>query len=311
MKVSVLICTYNRDQLLARALSALVDGTCKKPDQIIVVNGGDKRADSVVESFRSKSTEQYGIEIKLVKTVNKNLATSRNVGLAHCHGDIIAMTDDDAEVFPDWVAQMKRSHQEHPEAGAVGGPVVGTNTDSLVGKVADLITFPAWQAPQYVRTLPGVNISYKRQVLDSIGPQDEELFRGEDVDYNWRVQKLGYKVYFDPQIKVYHHHRPTLKGFLNQHYMYGRAYYLVRHKWPDMYCVYPHRVRRVRDVLKAGNFIAALLYQPFKTSQQVSSFKTRLSLIPVVFLAGLAWKGGMLMQASRGLERSKLIRGGP
>src|SRR5262249_40639034 len=156
-----------------------------------------------------------------------------------------------------WVTLMKQAHRGHPEAGAVGGLVIGTNTESLVGKVADLITFPSWKEPQYVRTLPGVNISYKRQMVEKVGLQDETLFRGEDVDYNWRVQKLGYKVYFDPQIKVHHHHRPTLKGFLNQHYMYGRAYYLVRRKWQDMYCVYPHSFRRIRDVLKAGNFIAA------------------------------------------------------
>jgi glycosyltransferase involved in cell wall biosynthesis len=42
--------------------------------------------------------------------VTKNLAASRNVGLPHYTGDIVAMTDDDAEVFPDWVAQMKRAH---------------------------------------------------------------------------------------------------------------------------------------------------------------------------------------------------------
>ncbi len=39
------------------------------------------------------------------------------------------MTDDDAQVFPDWVTQMKRVHAQHPEAGAVGGPVIGTNTE--------------------------------------------------------------------------------------------------------------------------------------------------------------------------------------
>jgi GT2 family glycosyltransferase len=194
---------------------------------------------------------------------------------------------------------MKQVHKEHPEAGAVGGPVIGTNTDSLVGKVADLITFPYWPAPRYARTLPTVNISYKRQVLDGVGPMDETLFCGEDVDYNWRVQKLGYKVYFDPRIKVYHQHRPTLKGFLNQHYMYGRGYYLVRRKWQDMYCVYPRRIRSRSDVLKAGNFIGALLYQPFQTSHNVSSFKSRLGLLPILFLAGVAWKGGMIMQACR------------
>ena len=71
---------------------------------------------------------------KLIKTANRNLAASRNVGLPHCTGDIIAMTDDDAKVFPDWVTAMKRAHRAHPEAGAVGGPVLGTNPDRLAGK---------------------------------------------------------------------------------------------------------------------------------------------------------------------------------
>ncbi len=313
MSFSVLICTYNRPDLLAQCLDALIYRTTEKPDQVVLVNGGDERADEVVRQ-RAEGGEQR-IEIKLVKTVNKNLAASRNVGLPHCTGDIVAMTDDDAQVFPDWVTLMKQVHHEHPEAGAIGGLVMGTNTESLVGKVADLMTFPSWKEPQYVRTLPGVNISYKQRMVEKVGLQDETLFRGEDVDYNWRVQHLGYKVFFDPQIKVYHHHRPTLKGFLNQHYMYGRAYYLVRRKWQDMYCVYPHRIRGVRDILKAGNFFAALLYQPFKTSQQVSSITTRLGLLPIAFLAELAWKSGMVIQACKDSkiksESLKIKRGLP
>jgi GT2 family glycosyltransferase len=64
--------------------------------------------------------------------------------LPHCTGDIIAMTDDDAEVFPDWVTQMKRAHAEHPEAGAVGGPVIGADADSLVSRIADQVTFATY-----------------------------------------------------------------------------------------------------------------------------------------------------------------------
>lgn len=296
MKLSVLLCTYNRPELLSHALESLVKYSEEKPDQIVIVNGGDDSADRVVKSVMA---ECDCVEITLLRTINKSCASSRNVGLPHCYGDIIAMTDDDARVFPSWIRRMKDVHREHPEAGAVGGPVLGTNTDSLVGKVADLITFPDWPVPQYVRTIPTVNLSYKREVIEAVGPMDETLFCGEDVDYNWRVQKLGYKVYFDPRIKVYHQHRPTLRAFLNQHYRYGRGYYLVRRKWREMYSVYPHRIREVRDVLKAGNFLAGLLYQPFRSSQKVSSIKSRLALIPVMFLAGLAWKGGMAVQASK------------
>jgi GT2 family glycosyltransferase len=171
--------------------------------------------------------------------------------------------------------------------------------ESLVGKVADAITFPAWDSPRTVRTLPGVNISYKREVLELIGPQDETLFRGEDVDFNWRLIQLGRTVYFDPSIKVYHHHRPTFKGFLNQHYMYGRAYYLVRRKWPSMYCVYPHELTRVKDALKAIHFVVALFYQPFFSARKLSRWRDRLRALPLLFLAGVVWKGGMIEEKLR------------
>src|SRR6266849_6215901 len=180
-RFSVLICTYNRPELLAQCLDALIRRTIEKPDQIVVVNGGDERADEVVEKQRSEVRCQRSdvrgqgqeIEIKLIKTVNKNLATSRNVGLPHCTGDIVAMTDDDAEVFPDWVTQMKRLHAEHPEAGAVGGMIVGAEADSFISRLADQVTFISYPSARHVRTLPGVNISYKRNVMERIGPQDE------------------------------------------------------------------------------------------------------------------------------------------
>ena len=295
MTFSVLLCTCGRPEMLVNALRALIIGTAEKPDQVVVVNGGGEKTDRVVESFKGLGAT----DVTLLKTVNKNLAASRNVGLPHCRGDIVAMTDDDAEVFPDWIIRMKRAHREHPEAGAVGGSVLGTNTDSLAGKIADIITFPSWAAPRFVRTLPGVNVSYKRDVVERIGPQDEILFRGEDVDYNARVQELGYKVYFDPEIKVHHHHRPTLNALLNQHYMYGRAYYLVRRKWPEMYCVYPHQLRRPKDFLKAINFVGSLLYQPFLSAWQLPFWADRMAAVPLLFLAGLSWKFGMVAQACR------------
>ena len=295
VKFSVLICTYNRHELLEKSLKALMGDTVEKPDEVVVVNGGDGRADEVVKKFQGGS----GIELKLIKVVNKNLASNRNLGIPHCTGDIVAMTDDDAEVFPDWVTQMKRVHSEHPEAGAEGGLVLGTNIDSLVGKVADLITFPSWDKACYTRTLPGVNIAYKRAAIERVGLQDETLFRGEDVDYNWRILQLGYKIYFDPAIKVYHYHRPTLRGFLNQHYMYGRAYYLVRRKWPEMYCVYPHGIKNPKDFLKFINFFVALIYQPLFHLRRIPKWNEKFSALPLLFILGFLWKAGMIIEKNK------------
>src|SRR3989442_10714204 len=78
MKLSVLICTYNRPDLLAQSLDALICRTTENPDQVVVVNGGDERTDEVVLSIEERAKSKgLRIEIKLVKTVNKNLAASR------------------------------------------------------------------------------------------------------------------------------------------------------------------------------------------------------------------------------------------
>lgn len=291
--LSVLICTYNRSDLLKLALESLVDGTEEKPDQIIVVNGGDERTDILVDRFIARRTK---IDIKIIKTKNINLATSRNIGLPHCDGSIIAMTDDDAEVFPDWVRLMKSTHNRHPEAGAIGGEVLGTSNKTIVEKISNVVTFPRWQTERDVRTLPGVNISYKKEAVEKVGFQDVTLFRGEDVDYNWRIINSGYKILYDPSIKVYHHHRPTRKALIHQHYMYGRAYYLVRRKWPAMYSVYPHGLHRPKDFLKLVNFFASAFYQPFLSARKIGGFASGLSAIPLLFFVGLAWRKGMYDQ---------------
>ena len=293
MTFSVLICTYNRHELLAQALESLSCSTEEKPDQVVVVNGGDHRTDDVVNHYRSISS----VAFTLVQTVNKNLAASRNVGLSHCDGDIIAMTDDDAQVFPDWVTRMKLAHETHPEAGVIGGAVIGAGSSTnFLSRLSDQVTFVLPDQAGYVRTVPGVNASYKSHALKQVGPQDESLFRGEDVDFNWRMSRAGYKVYFDPTIKVIHHHRPDLVQFLRQHYMYGRAYYLVRRKWTDMYCIYPHRVSGGRDVARLVNFVLAVFYEPFQYAARLENPLERVLAIPVLMAVQIAWRGGMIVQ---------------
>lgn len=293
--ISVLICTYNRPAMLGRCLTALLVESREKPTRVVIVNGGDERADAIAAEYQSPRAD-LSTEVILIKTANKNLAASRNVGLPHCTGDLIAMTDDDAEVFPNWIEEIKRLHQAHPEAGVIGGAVIGAGADSLVSRVSDQVTFPNFPTGRTVRSVPGVNVSYKRQVIEQVGLQDETLFRGEDVDYNWRAQKLGWTVRYEPSLKVLHHHRPTLRGLVHQHYMYGRAYYLVRRKWQEMYCVYPHSVRSGKDALKAANFVAAAFYEPFQYAGRMSGWGSKLASLPILFANQVAWRGGMVRQ---------------
>ena len=127
-------------------------------------------------------------------------------------------------------------------AGVIGGDVIDGGGGSFLSRVADAATFPHHTNIQKVHNVPGVNSSYKKEVIQQVGDYDIALFRGEDVDYNWRAKKKGWDVLYIPDIKVLHVHRPTWVGLFRQHYMYGRAHFLVRNKWTDMYSHYPMKV---------------------------------------------------------------------
>ena len=206
--------------------------------------------------------------INIIQTKNKNLAASRNVGLAYCSGDLILQTDDDARPFPNWIEEMVKAHKNNPDYGVIGGRVIDASRGNFLSKIADITTFPNHNSTQKVRSVPGVNSSYKKEVIESVGEYDETLFRGEDVDYNWRAIQSGWNVLYCPEIKVKHLHRPTWKGLFQQHFMYGRAHYLVRKKWPEMYSHYPLKIFSIKSLLK---WIASWSWTPLNDAVQKSS----------------------------------------
>lgn len=167
MTVSVFICTYNRGNLIDGTLCAVIERQTRKPDEIVVVNGGgtnDCHA-TIVKWQKLFPT------LREIKTKNVNLATSRNIGLPQCKGDIILQTDDDAEPFPNWIERLIDEHQKHPEAGVIGGNVVDASGKGLIFKIADATTFTHFNEENYceTRTVPGVNSSYKRDTIEKVG----------------------------------------------------------------------------------------------------------------------------------------------
>lgn len=218
----------------------------RRPDEIVIVNGGGKNdCQPTLEKWKLNYSN-----LKIINTDNINLASSRNIGLPHCNGDLILQTDDDARPLPDWIEKLEKAHERYPTAGVIGGDVIDAGDRSFLSRIADVATFPHHDRMHRVRNVPGVNSSYKKEVIKQVGKYDLSLFRGEDVDYNWRAIQVGWKVLYIPDIKVLHVHRPTWRGLFLQHYMYGRSHFLVRSKWPDMYSPYPIKIDSIYSFIK-------------------------------------------------------------
>ncbi len=58
---------------------------------------------------------------------------------------------------------------------------------------------------------------------------------GDDVDFIWRLQNLGYSIGFSPAALVWHYRRNTVEAYLKQQRGYGEAEALLKYKHPDRF----------------------------------------------------------------------------
>lgn len=106
MKVSVVIPAYNEEQYIRSCLDALKVQTVP-PDEIIVV-------DNVSTDQTAEIAKSYGV--KVVPEKRKGIAWARNRGFDTALGDIIARTDADTCVHPQWIEHIRYHASRRCEA---------------------------------------------------------------------------------------------------------------------------------------------------------------------------------------------------
>lgn len=115
--LTVLLATKNRAQLLSRVLESFC--SLETPDSgwklVVVDNGSTDESTKVLESFRGRLPLQALIE------ANPGKNSALNAGLRFIEGDLTVLTDDD--VFPrsDWLVQLRKAANAHPEFTMFGG----------------------------------------------------------------------------------------------------------------------------------------------------------------------------------------------
>ena len=104
LDVTVIIATYNRADMLPGALESVLaqeaDGV--RYEVIVVDNNSPDQTREVVESFIARGHRN----LRYLFEGRQGVAYARNTALAHASAPIIAFTDDDVRVSPDWVAMI-------------------------------------------------------------------------------------------------------------------------------------------------------------------------------------------------------------
>lgn len=242
--VSVVVCTYNRAELLRETLASLAnletDAFCY---EVVVIDNAssDETPEVIAEIGR-----QYPVPFRSVREANPGVACARNRGIREAQGEWIAFFDDDQVADRRWLAELMALARER-QVRCVGGAnrllFPEGEPRGLHPFCRGLLSESAIRpAPHRYsnRHTPGTgNLLVQRSVFDEVGVFNEELREaGEDTDLFRRVYAAGIRAWHTPRAISYHvvpGYRVT-EGYLRWKALRNGGHLARRHRqdcsWP-------------------------------------------------------------------------------
>jgi glycosyltransferase involved in cell wall biosynthesis len=219
MKLSVIIPSYRRPSDLNRCLAALTLQTRPADEVIVIVRESDTETLDVVSAFRRDLNT-----VRVVCVAEPGVIAALNCGLENAIGDVVVLTDDDAEAQGDWLQRIQASFNDE-EIGAVGGrdwlqlpddptrfrppEVTQVGVLSWWGKQYGNHHCPLRGHTKKVMFLKGANIACRRRALGRY--QLDTRLRGSGAQVGWeidlclQIRRSGYTAIFDDRILVKHY----------------------------------------------------------------------------------------------------------
>ena len=154
------------------------------------------------------------------KLCGSHRAVACNHGLKHTQSDIVAFVDDDVSVPPTW-AETSIKYFKNSVAGVTSGCKPYTSPFHLVQKIGSDAHSKQFTKITTIKSIPGYNSIYRRQVLNLVGNFNTHIGGCEDWELNYRIRKSGWKLLGIPETPVEHRHSYTWKSFIKQMFGYG------------------------------------------------------------------------------------------
>jgi GT2 family glycosyltransferase len=231
LSASVLICTFNRADLLRETLQSLRAVASLRPWSVVVVdNNSTDRTRAVVQDIAAT----FPVRLEYVFEARQGKSYALNTGLEHSDGDVILFTDDDVRVCPRWLDAGCEPLEREEDLDYTGGPVrplwgaapppwLDRTRGDLWGTLAILDYGAATFIFEERSRVPlGANMAVRRRLIERIGGFHPELGRRgrsllgqEQAEFFARGRAFGARGRYVPAMEV-HHHVPAVR--LTKHY---------------------------------------------------------------------------------------------
>jgi rhamnosyl/mannosyltransferase len=278
--LSVVIINYRMRNQLKNCLKSIYTQKVKINFEVILVN-------TISQDGTPEMIEKHFKDVRLINTDRFGVALSRNVGLKASSGRYILMLDADAMLVPDHRAldEMVEFMNTHSDAGGAGSRTI-SRSGALECSCRTFYTLPIilfrrtflgtlfpnsriirkhlmmdWDhnSVREVDWVAGASFLMRRETVESIGFFDEKFAFGfEDVDWCYRAQKGGWKIYYFPKGEIIHDaQRASARGFNRMAFEHLKSAFIFYRKnyWEGSLVGYPYET----EVLQVGKF-----YYPVK-----------------------------------------------
>ncbi len=195
--VSVVIPTYNRANVVARAIRSVLSQTYQNLELIVVDDGSEDGTTAVLNRFNS---------IKTIRQNNRGVSAARNAGIALSSGKLLAFLDSDDEWLPEKIRkQVLLYSPEKPEFICHSNEL--WMRDQKIVPQKDIHTkqggFFFKRALERCLISPSAVI-ISRVLLDTVGWFDEDLEAAEDYDLWLRITAFHNVDFVDEKLVIKH-----------------------------------------------------------------------------------------------------------
>jgi glycosyltransferase involved in cell wall biosynthesis len=229
MFINVIVCTYNRCQLLSKALQSIVESKVPSSAEweiLVVDNNSSDQTCHVVADFSGRYPGRFRYHLE----PQQGLSAARNAGVRMSRGEVLAFTDDDVVVEPDWLWNLTATLGSGEWAGA-GGRIVPVWPGvpprwmpSNILVLGPIVAFDLGRVAVPLNEAPiGANMAFRREAFEKhgdfrtdLGRCGDSLRNGEDSEFGWRLLGAGERLRYEPAAVVHH---PVPEDRLRKEYL--------------------------------------------------------------------------------------------
>jgi len=230
LRFSIVVPTHDRLPALRRALAA-IDRLVYDPERFEVIVVDDGSGDGTAGYLAGRTDRRF----QGVSQPRAGVAAARNTAIRRARGEIVAFTDDDCEVPPDWLTAFDAQFRASG-ADVIGGSVENALPDFISQFYQDMATHlyeKQNEGAAHPEFLSANNLAIRRDALARGGLFDDRFFLGgEDRELVKRLALTGARVVYRPELKISHYHAFNLASYARHLYRMGRGSYLLHRVVP-------------------------------------------------------------------------------